>query len=106
MIKSELTENIKNLNSAHIKLGLKGYAGNKGAICIRFDYNNSSVCVINCHFAAFKSKVKKRNEQVKAVLEQCEFWVKKKKIRIHEHDFVFWAGDFNYRVEGIPSEKL
>ena len=106
MIKSELHENIKNLSTLSIKLGLKGYAGNKGAVCSRFDYLDSSICLINCHLAAHKSKVKSRNEHIKSILKQTAFVVDKQEKKIYEHDFVFWIGDFNYRIQGIPSNQL
>ena len=89
-----------------MKLGLSGYTGNKGAVCNRFEYLNSSICIINCHLAAHKANVKNRNKHVREILNQTIFNIDNRELKIYEHDFVFWVGDLNYRLQGIPSNLL
>ena len=83
-----------------------GYTGNKGAICIRFNYLDTSICIINCHLAAHKSKIKNRNEQIKSILKQSIFSVNAQEIKIYEHDYIFWTGDLNYRLQDIETSLL
>lgn len=86
-----------------MKLGLRGYTGNKGAICMRFDYLDTSLCIVNCHLAAHKSKISNRNEHIKSILKQTVFSIKGKDLKIYEHDLIFWAGDLNYRIQSLDS---
>lgn len=106
LVKSVNFSNITNCEIFVVKLGFKGYAGNKGAICFRFEYCNSSICIINCHLAAHKAKVKNRNENIRMVLKKTIFQVNGKELKIYEHDFIFWAGDFNYRIQGLSEGSL
>lgn len=101
-----MSANISNIADLTIKLGLRGYTGNKGAICLRFDYHNSSILIINCHLAAHKSKIKSRNEHIKSILKQAIFSISNKEKRIYEHDHIFWTGDLNYRLQGLDHQKI
>lgn len=105
-VKGSLRDKIKNLKSCLVKLGFKGYAGNKGAICIRMNYLSTSICFINCHLAAHKPKIDKRNKQVRQIFREASFIIKKKPVSIFEHDFVFFAGDLNYRVHILTDSEI
>ena len=84
-----MRKNVTKSSDLVVKLGLMGYTGNKGAICIRFNYLDTSICIINCHLAAHKSKIKNRNEQIKSILKQSIFSVNAQEIKIYEHDYIF-----------------
>ena len=105
-IDQEVIENVSSLSECSVKLGLKGYMGNKGAASLRFEYLNKSFCIINCHLAAHKKNVKSRNDNVACVLKQTVFNLRKREIGVYEHDYVIWAGDFNYRLEGLSHEGI
>jgi phosphatidylinositol-bisphosphatase len=40
------------------------------------------------------------------VLKQTRFSLRKREIVVYEHDFVIWAGDFNYRIDGLSHEEI
>ena len=42
--------------------------GNKGAVSIRFDVQDSSICLVNAHFAAHREKVQARNDDFHAIM--------------------------------------
>lgn len=105
-VDAEYAAKLSQIAECSVKLGLKGYMGNKGAVSIRFEYLNTSFCVINCHLAAHKKNLKTRNEHVNTVLKQSLFNLRNREVGVYEHDHVIWAGDFNYRLEGVPIENI
>ena len=52
---------IKNIQKAQCQRGVGGMFGNKGAVCVRFDLHDSSICLVNAHFAANRGEVAARN---------------------------------------------
>lgn len=97
---------MKNTSTQTIKLGLHGYTGNKGALCMRFEYFDSSFIIINSHLAAHKSKVKSRNEHIMSILKKTVFNVSNVERKIYEHDHIFWTGDMNYRIQGLNHSEI
>ncbi|XP_013387463.1 synaptojanin-1 isoform X2 [Lingula anatina] len=89
-----------------IKTGLGGAAGNKGAIAIRFLYHSTSLCFVCAHFAAGQSQVQDRNNHYFDIIRKVVFPMEVCRARtLDSHDYVFWCGDFNYRIE-LPREEV
>ena len=103
---SEIVPNVMNAKESLVKLGLNGYAGNKGAICLRFEIFNSSFCIVNCHLAAHKGKVSLRNKNIKTILNHANFLIDGNNVKISEHDYVFWIGDLNYRITNLTYDEI
>lgn len=74
--------------------GLKGVAGNKGAVAIRLDFDDSSFCFVTAHFAAGTSAVAERCHDYNTISEDLRFQRGK---LIASHENVIWLGDFNFR---------
>uniref|UniRef100_A0A8D0G3G5 Synaptojanin-2 n=1 Tax=Sphenodon punctatus TaxID=8508 RepID=A0A8D0G3G5_SPHPU len=79
-----------------VKTGMGGKAGNKGAVGIRFQFHSTSFCFICCHLTAGQSQVKERNEDFKEITQKLSFPMGRS---VFSHDYVFWCGDFNYRID-------
>ncbi|XP_055289054.1 synaptojanin-2 isoform X2 [Moschus berezovskii] len=79
-----------------VKTGMGGKAGNKGAVAIRFQFHSSSFCFVCCHLTAGQSQVKERNEDYREITQKLSFPMGR---NIFSHDYVFWCGDFNYRID-------
>ncbi|XP_072499890.1 synaptojanin-2 isoform X2 [Notamacropus eugenii] len=79
-----------------VKTGMGGKAGNKGAVGIRFQFHSTSFCFICSHLTAGQSQVKERNEDYKEITQKLSFPMGRS---IFSHDYVFWCGDFNYRID-------
>ncbi|KAM4866384.1 synaptojanin-2 isoform 2-T2 [Thomomys bottae] len=79
-----------------VKTGMGGKAGNKGAVGIRFQFHSSSFCFICSHLTAGQSQVKERNEDYREITHKLSFPAGR---NIFSHDYVFWCGDFNYRID-------
>ncbi|XP_057594645.1 synaptojanin-2 isoform X2 [Hippopotamus amphibius kiboko] len=79
-----------------VKTGMGGKAGNKGAVAIRLQLHSSSFCFICSHLTAGQSQVKERNEDYREITQKLSFPMGR---NIFSHDYVFWCGDFNYRID-------
>jgi hypothetical protein len=94
---------IRDVCVTRTKTGMGGAAGNKGAVVLRMVYYNSSLCFVCSHFAAHQKEIRQRNEDFRQIYEQSEF-SRKKDLQISYHDYVFWLGDLNYRID-LPNDK-
>ncbi|XP_070275174.1 synaptojanin-2 [Myotis yumanensis] len=79
-----------------VKTGMGGKAGNKGAVGIRFQFHSTSFCFVCSHLTAGQSQVKERNEDYREITQRLSFPMGR---NIFSHDYVFWCGDFNYRID-------
>uniref|UniRef100_G1QU91 Synaptojanin-1 n=1 Tax=Nomascus leucogenys TaxID=61853 RepID=G1QU91_NOMLE len=85
-----------------VKTGMGGATGNKGAVAIRMLFHTTSLCFVCSHFAAGQSQVKERNEDFVEIARKLSFPM----VRCcFSHDYVFWCGDFNYRID-LPNEEV
>ncbi|TLD39059.1 hypothetical protein E2P81_ATG00046 [Venturia nashicola] len=82
--------------------GMSGMAGNKGAVAIRMDYANTSLCFVTAHLAAGFSNYEERNRDYRTIAQGLRF---QRNRSIDDHDSVIWFGDFNYRI-GLGNEKV
>ncbi|XP_013913030.1 PREDICTED: synaptojanin-2 [Thamnophis sirtalis] len=79
-----------------VKTGMRGKAGNKGAVAIRFQFHSTSLCFVCSHLTAGQSQIKERNEDYKEITQKLSFPMGRS---MFSHDYVFWCGDFNYRID-------
>ena len=56
-----------------VKTGLKGSAGNKGAVAIRFLLHSTSICFVCAHLAAGQSNVQERNANYHDISKRISF---------------------------------
>lgn len=107
LVKEELQGAVREKICITVKLGFKGYLGNKGAILTRAQIYDSSFCFINCHLEANRGRVRARNKNIKDVSRSAKFYLGNGQIKsIFEHDIVIWAGDFNYRINNYSSDEI
>ncbi|KIW18105.1 hypothetical protein PV08_02392 [Exophiala spinifera] len=118
-IRQEERKNVRNLQAASVKLGLKGRYGNKGALITRFTMDDSSVCFINCHLAAGQTHTSHRNNDVATILEaealdpeadpdcRSSLYVGGGDgSQILDHEICILNGDLNYRIDTIPRDTV
>ncbi|KAG5438797.1 hypothetical protein PCANB_002517 [Pneumocystis canis] len=110
--KTSIKPHIKKISSVHVKTGLGGLHGNKGALVIRFILDDTSLCFINCHLAAGQSQVVHRNNHLATILESSDFLPELDNSRradlfvgggdgsmILDHEICILNGDLNYRID-------
>jgi len=94
-VRPHLAKNIKDVFVDDVKTGMGGATGNKGAVAISLTYRSSSLCFLCSHFAAGQSNITERNNDYSEAIKKVTFPNGRS---VLNHDFVFWCGDFNYRV--------
>lgn len=92
---------IKNVEGAVKKTGLSGMAGNKGAVAIRMDYADTSICLVTAHLAAGFQNYDERNQDYRTIASGIRFQTGR---TIEDHKSILWFGDFNYRI-GMDNER-
>ncbi|XP_064208707.1 synaptojanin-1 isoform X5 [Anguilla rostrata] len=85
-----------------VKTGMGGATGNKGGVAIRMLFHATSICFVCSHFAAGQSQVKERNDDYNEITRRLSFPMGR---LLYSHDYVFWCGDFNYRIS-LPNEEV
>ena len=78
------------------------FQGNKGAVGISLQINETSICFVNSHFAAHVSEVQRRKEDHDEILRRMQFEFGITRRFICEHEHIFWFGDLNYRIMEPP----
>merc|ERR1740137_252823 len=78
-----------------VKTGMGGATGNKGTVAISFTYNATSLVFLCSHFAAGQKEVQERNNDYSEAVKRIAFPNGR---TVLSHDYVFWCGDFNYRI--------
>lgn len=93
----------------------KSIHGNKGGVAIRFVYDHSSLCFVNCHLAAGQSHVQQRNADAEGILQTATFQPRDyvdvfshggDGSLVLDHEFCFLSGDLNYRIKMNRNDVL
>ncbi|KAG0021750.1 inositol polyphosphate 5-phosphatase [Podila clonocystis] len=87
---------IRNLEISIKKTGMGGMAGNKGAVAVRMDYYETSLCLVTSHLASGQDNLTERNNDFHTIDGGIAF---ARGRSISTHDIILWCGDFNYRVD-------
>ncbi|KAG0328016.1 inositol polyphosphate 5-phosphatase [Dissophora globulifera] len=95
-VKEQSVPHIRNVEYSIKKTGLKGMAGNKGAVAIRMDYYETSLCLVTAHLASGQENLQERNEDFHTINNGIAF---ARGRNIASHNIILWCGDFNYRVD-------
>jgi hypothetical protein len=85
--------------------GIMGVMGNKGGVAVSFTLLDTEFCFVNSHLAAHDDNVTRRNQDHKDVCAGINFERSRGKVRfIIDHDYIFWLGDLNYRLNTHDTE--
>lgn len=105
-VKRHHLPHIRDILTAVTRTGFAGLWGNKGACCVRFSLYGCSICVVNSHLAPHDSGYKDRCEMYNTIVDTTIFNIPETS-NILYHDYVFWLGDQNFRLDqGIAAETI
>jgi phosphatidylinositol-bisphosphatase len=96
-VKSELFPHITNTYWDTVGVGVMGVGGNKGAVAISLKIFSTTVCFVCAHLAAHQHNVQGRNSDYQNISQRLKFENRIGDIR--DHDYLFWIGDLNYRID-------
>jgi len=89
---------LRGLETQYTRLGFGGYWGSKGVVSVRFRLYGVSVCVLNSHLAAHTQFNQDRIDSYNSVLGGHGYSEKETELILY-HDYVFWLGDLNFRLD-------
>ncbi|ESN95970.1 hypothetical protein HELRODRAFT_193459, partial [Helobdella robusta] len=95
---------ILNVESEYTRTGFGGLWGSKGAVTIRLEIDHVNICFVNCHFTAHPENFVQRIEDYNQVLFTQKFRDKDSP-SILDHDYIFWFGDLNFRLDDVTNEE-
>lgn len=102
-VKRELQSDgtIANVQTGIIPAGIMGVMGNKGGVAVRFSVCESTFCVVNSHLNAGQENIVRRNQDFNDIAQNMYFTGEAgKPMKVFDHDYLFWMGDLNYRING------
>lgn len=104
--------------------GIMNRGGNKGGVVTRMRIYDTTLCIASCHLTAHDHNVERRNQDFHELMRKAIFMdpdVKSSPYSpyapdpnfVHEsnfttvadHDFIFFLGDLNYRIN-LPAEEV
>lgn len=87
-VRRNLYAEVSNVEAETVGVGIMGVGGNKGAVGIRFNLYNSSICLINSHLAAHQHNSAGRNSDFLNICARLLFpdGKSQKKITLYEHE--------------------
>ncbi|KAH9513601.1 Phosphatidylinositol 4,5-bisphosphate 5-phosphatase A [Bulinus truncatus] len=94
---------VTSIESELTKTGLGGLYGNKGSASIRMDFMGMNIIIVNCHLAAHMENVAERLNNIDQILSSQRFRDPDSD-NILDHDYIFWMGDLNFRIEETTYE--
>ncbi|CDW59001.1 inositol polyphosphate 5 phosphatase OCRL 1 [Trichuris trichiura] len=99
---------IRDIDVAAVGTGLLNRLGNKGGVSIRFRIFDSTCCLVNCHFASGVDELERRNQDYRVIskIQFDRFSNSFERLGIFDHDYIFWFGDMNYRLQNLERYML
>eukprot|EP00471_Norrisiella_sphaerica_P013852 CAMPEP_0184494738 /NCGR_PEP_ID=MMETSP0113_2-20130426/29461_1 /TAXON_ID=91329 /ORGANISM="Norrisiella sphaerica, Strain BC52" /LENGTH=704 /DNA_ID=CAMNT_0026880613 /DNA_START=81 /DNA_END=2195 /DNA_ORIENTATION=- len=97
-VKKSLSTYVRTVEAEVCGVGILGVGGNKGAVSVRMNIYDTSLCFINSHLAAHKKNVQGRNSDFHNICKRTRFKTLRQEEQIGDHNYTFWIGDLNYRL--------
>ena len=74
-IQIQHVEHLREVTTSEVGCGVMGM-GNKGAVGLRLQFRDTSLCFVNCHLASDATQLERRNEDYREICGRLTFPVK------------------------------
>lgn len=68
-VRQEVSHRIKRVDKCRVKTGMKGKTGNKGAVLLRFNFDDTSFVFAAAHLESGQGKSKIRVQQIDDIMD-------------------------------------
>lgn len=102
----EIMLRCRDFETESVKTGFGGLLGNKGGVSLRFTYNGNSFCATTAHLAAHQENLAQRVQDYNSILDGTKFLIDSNTSSIISHDYSFWFGDLNFRLDDIEKHDV
>lgn len=113
----DLASSINNISKRVVGTGVGGWFGNKGATIARIVLGDATKMVfVNTHLSSGSdlSSMERRCWDANTILDRPRFDPvvlagddrEDNQDKIGDEDFIFWFGDLNFRLDGIPGDDI
>ncbi|EGD82200.1 hypothetical protein PTSG_02873 [Salpingoeca rosetta] len=95
----ELLPHVGQVSTCAMGTGVMNMLGNKGGVGFSIPFRDSHLCFLNTHLAAHDDNVARRNQNHHDLCKGISFRTGARTRTIFDHDYLFWLGDLNYRID-------
>ncbi|KAK2962460.1 putative Inositol polyphosphate 5-phosphatase OCRL [Blattamonas nauphoetae] len=106
-------QSISHVQTGEVSCGIFKPIPNKGAIILSFFLNSRPIAVVGSHLTSGREKNNRRHEDYLTIVNACSINVgspttifHNPQISLFDHDYVFWLGDLNYRMDTRLSREI
>jgi len=117
-VRQELADQVTDVDRDRVKTGVFNLAGNKGAVCLRFDFGGVSFSFLNVHLHSGRENQAVRNQDIDGIMRNAfqafstrggsraprGNFGRESMFIASRHHVAFVLGDFNFRLD-LPSEE-
>jgi len=96
---------LTHVETEYTKTGFGGTWGNKGGVTVRFRLYDKTVAIVNSHLSAHMDQKQIRDEEYWNIMAEQDFDDPYAE-HLYDHDYLFWTGDLNYRLEGPSNTQV
>ncbi|XP_041350505.1 inositol polyphosphate 5-phosphatase K-like [Gigantopelta aegis] len=104
-VKRSILPFVSSIESEATRTGFGGLWGNKGGVSIRLDVFDVNLIIVNSHLAAHQNNVAERMTDFDSILDDQRFRDEDVE-NILDHDYVFWMGDLNFRLDDLSRDEI
>ena len=98
------------MQKSHEACGIANIVGNKGAVAVSLQFNETRIAFINSHLAAHLNKYEDRNQDYRYICNNLnlarESSGSASASLLNHYHYLFWFGDLNYRLEADQQDVI
>jgi len=96
-VKKDHILHVRDIEDQYVRFNVKE-AGLKGGVSVRFKIYGVSLCFVNTHLCAHDHLLQERIDGYNQIIDTMDF-KQDETPKILYHDYIFWMGDLNFRIE-------